>query len=130
METSGGARLKTKGKLHLVMRSEKRTRIVEFEVPLMTWYGKVGVDRRRAKVCDYVFDQNQMRALGEARELASRSGLALEVTDLSRESALRRVLRVGLRGFSADVMAGMGSRQSLKATPVEAQDVTSPACGT
>jgi len=118
----------TKGKLQLVMRSERRTRIVEFEVPLMTWYGKVGVTRRRAEVHDYVFDDGQVRALSEARELAGRAGLVLEVTDLSREGALRRILRTGLRGSGAGIQAGMSSRQSLKAGSVEAQDVTSQVC--
>jgi hypothetical protein len=117
----------TNGKLQLVMRSERRTRVVQFEVPVMTWYGKVGVTTRRATVHDYVFDEGQVRALSEARELACRSGLVLEVTDLSREGALRRMLRLGLRGVGSDVRARMSSRRSLKAKSEEFQDVTLPA---
>jgi hypothetical protein len=83
----------SKGKLRLVIRSKKTARIIEFEVPLMTWYGKVGVSRRRAIIYDYVLDQRQARAVKEARELAERTGFALEVTDLSRQGLLGRILR-------------------------------------
>jgi hypothetical protein len=109
------------GKLQLVIKSEKRVRMVEFDVPIMTRYGKVGVTKKRARVYEYVFDEGQMRALSEARELASRSGLVLEVTDLSRQSALRRMIRQGLSRIRLVARIDTGSRQSSKATPVETQ---------
>jgi len=129
----------TNGKLQLVIKCEKMVRIVEFDVPIMTRYGKVGVTKKWARVYEYVFDEGQMRALSEARELASKSGLILEVTDLSRQSALRRMTRQGLsrrmtrqglsrrmtrQGLSRISLAariGTGSRQSSKTTPMGTQ---------
>jgi hypothetical protein len=87
----------SKERLQLVMRSEKVARMVEYDVPLMSWYGKIGTAKRRAVVYEYVFDEKQRLALREAGELARRSGLVLEVTDLTRQSALRRILRLGTR---------------------------------
>ncbi len=86
----------TDDKLQLVIRSAKTSRVVEYDVPLMTQYGKVGVDRKRAIVDDYIFDERQTRALSEARDLAGKLGLTLEVTDLSRQGVLRRILRLSL----------------------------------
>jgi hypothetical protein len=84
------------GRLKLVIKSEKVSRMVEFEVPLMTSWGKVGSERRRAIVYDYVLHETQELALSEARELARARGLTLEVTDLSRQGFLRRTLASGL----------------------------------
>jgi hypothetical protein len=106
----------TNGKLHLVIKSEKTVRMVEFDVPIMTPYGKVGITRKRARVYDYVFDEGQMRALSEARELAGKSGLVLEVTDLSRQSALRRMIREGLSRVSLATRIQTNSRRSSKTT--------------
>jgi hypothetical protein len=106
----------TNGKLHLVIKSEKTVRMVEFDLPIMTPYGKVGVTRKRARVYDYVFDEGQMRALSEARELAAKSGLVLEVTDLSRQSALRRMIRQGLSRISLATRIDTNSRRSSKTT--------------
>jgi hypothetical protein len=111
----------TNGKLQLVIRSEKMARVVEFDVPIMTRYGKVGVTKKRATVYEYVFDEGQMRALSEARKLANASGLVLEVTDLSRQSALRRMIRQGLSRISLEARIETGSRQSSKTTPTETQ---------
>jgi hypothetical protein len=111
----------TNGKLQLVIRSEKMVRIVEFDVPIMTRYGKVGVTRKRATVYEYVFDDGQMRALSEARKLANASGLVLEVTDLSRQSALRRMVRQALSRISLTARIETGSRQALKTTTAETQ---------
>jgi hypothetical protein len=84
----------TKGtKLQIVVRSEKVARLIEFEAPLMTVYGKVGVTKKWARVYDYVLDERQTHAIDRARELASDSGLILEVIDLSQVSLLRRLLR-------------------------------------
>src|ERR1700733_7801340 len=96
-------------------------RVVEFDVPIMTRYGKVGVTKKRATVYEYVFDEGQMRALSEARKLANASGLVLEVTDLSRQSALRRMIRQGLSRISLEARIETGSRQSSKTTPTETQ---------
>ena len=111
----------TNGKLQLVIKSEKMVSIVEFDVPIMTRYGKVGVTEKWARVYEYVFDEGQMRALSEARELASKSRLILEVTDLSRQSALRRMIRQGLSRVSLAARIGTGSRQSSKTTPMGTQ---------
>jgi hypothetical protein len=111
----------TNGKLQLVIKSEKVVRIVEFDVPIMTRYGKIGVTKKWARVYDYVFDERQKRTLSEARELACKSGLVLEVTDLSRQSALRRMIRQGLDMISLTARTETGSRRSSKTTPVETQ---------
>jgi predicted DNA-binding transcriptional regulator len=84
------------GKLQLVIKSEKVRRFIEFEVPLMTSRGKVGVEKKRAIVYDYVLDETQKLALNEARELARERGLALKVTDLSRQGFLRRIVASGM----------------------------------
>jgi hypothetical protein len=87
------------GKLQIVVRSKKvLARVERFEVPLMTEDGRIRfINKGELKVYDYVFDEAQERALRETRELADRSGLALEVTDLTRQSLLQRVLRSALR---------------------------------
>ena len=95
----------TRDKLQLVVRSEKVSRVVEFEVPLMTLHGTVGVQKRRAIVSDYVLDERQRRAWSEAQELAEKLGLILVVTDLSRQSALRRVLALFLEKIKGDAAA-------------------------
>ena len=110
----------TNGKLQLVIKSEKVIRLVEFDVPIMTRYGKVGVTKKWARVYEYVFDEGQKRALSEARELACKSGLVLEVTDLSRQSALRRMIGRGLSMIGL-ALTETGSRRSSKTTPVETQ---------
>lgn len=81
------------GKLLLVVRSRRVARLVEFEAPLFTVHGKALSRTGRAIVYDYVLDERQSRALSQSREFASRLGLALEVTDLSKEGAVRRLLR-------------------------------------
>jgi hypothetical protein len=62
---------------------------------LTAWNGQVFGTRRRVVVYDYVYDERQKQALEGARELATRTGLVLEVTDLSRRGGLRRMLRLG-----------------------------------
>ena len=91
------------GKLRLVLRSKRVARVAEFSSSgsspnsLMSWYGPLFPSQKsRVVVYDYVFDNKQTKALDEARDLAKRTGLVLEVTDLSRQSALERALRLGL----------------------------------
>jgi hypothetical protein len=85
---------KTNGKLQLIISSKKvLARIERFNVYAPGWNGQLYVSRRTAKVFDYVLDEPQVRALKEAEELAARSGLALEVTDLTRLGTLRRMWR-------------------------------------
>jgi len=91
------------GKIRLVLRSRRVARIAEFSIgggssnSLMSWYGPLfPSQQRKVMVYDYVFDEKQTKALGEARDLAKRTGLALEVTDLSRQNALERALRSSL----------------------------------
>jgi hypothetical protein len=119
----------TDGKLRLVLSSKKvLSRIEEFESgsvcsnSLLAWNGQLLVTRRRAKVYEYVFDGRQTRALSEARELAIRSGLVLEVTDLSRQNVLRRILRLGLSRFNGGARARLASPSGSRTTPAEPQD--------
>jgi hypothetical protein len=85
---------KTNAKLRLIISSKKvLARIERFDVSTPGWNGQLYASRRTAKVFDYVLDESQVRALREAEELAARSGLALEVTDLARHGALRRMWR-------------------------------------
>ena len=86
----------TNGRLKLVLSSKKvLARVDLVEDSLLAWDGTVRVRKRRVRVYDYVLNEKQASALSEAQELARRKGLVLEVTDLSRQSALRRVLRLG-----------------------------------
>ena len=114
-------------KLRLVVRSEKMTRIVEFEVPLMSVYGKVGVTKKRAMVYDYVLDERQSDAVGQARELASSFGIPLEVTDLAQENALKRMIRL-VSGRGGRAVLPQLTPPSLKMTERVDQElaVTSP----
>ena len=80
----------------MVIKSEKVSRLVEFEAPLMTPRGKVGVERKRGLVYDYVLDETQKLTLNEARRLARERGLALKVTDIARQGLLRRIVARGL----------------------------------
>jgi hypothetical protein len=85
---------KTNGKLQLIISSRKvLTRIERFDVSTPGWNGQLYVSRRTAKVFDYVLDESQVLAVKEAKELAARSGLTLQVTDLARQGALRRIWR-------------------------------------
>lgn len=108
------------GRLRLVLRSRKvLARVEDFDSnsvlsnSLMAWNGQVFGSRRRVMVYEYVFDERQTQALREARELSEKTGLTLEVTDLSRQSALKRVLRSGLAMVSAQVRPRSDSRPSL-----------------
>jgi len=86
----------TNGSLKLVLSSKKvLARVDLVEDSLLAWDGTTRVRRRRVKVYDYILNEKQASALTEARELATRKGLVLEVTDLSRQSALRRILSLG-----------------------------------
>ena len=92
----------TTGRLRLVLKSTKvLVRIEDHRTnsgpsnSLTAWNGQLFATRRRVVVYDYVYDERQAQALREARELAAKTGLSLEVTDLSRRSALRRILKLG-----------------------------------
>lgn len=89
-------------KLQLVVRSKKvLARIERFDVPVMTMDGRVRfINKGTLKVYDYLFDEAQERALRETRELADRSGLVLEVTDLTRQNPVRRIARLLLARHS------------------------------
>jgi hypothetical protein len=91
------------GKLRLVLRSKRVARVAEFRGAggspnsLMAWYGPLTPSQKsRTVVYDYVFDEKQTKALGEARDLAKRTGLVLEVIDLSTQNALERALKTNL----------------------------------
>jgi len=90
-------------KIKIVLTSKRVARIAEFSgggVPsnsLMAWYGPlVPTQKRRVVVYDYVFDERQAEALDEARVLAKKTGLVLEVTDLARQNAFEKAARSGL----------------------------------
>jgi hypothetical protein len=119
------------GKLQIVVRSRKvLVRIEKFDVPVMTQDGRVRFfNKGTLKVYDYVFDDAQSRALRETRELASRSGLTLEVTDLTRQGLLTRMLRSALRKGDAqvwlDARSWLSSRTAKKSQE-RCEDVSSP----
>jgi len=123
-------------KLQLVVRSKKvLARIERFEVPVMTMDGRVRfVNKGTLKVYDYLFDEAQERALRETRELAVRSGLVLEVTDLTRQSPLRRAVRFVLARESPlwsapNLIVGLGSASAPAVAPDECIDISSPVVG-
>lgn len=94
--------------MRITVRSKKvLVRIEESSEPMVTWGGVVHLaNEQEERIYDYVLDEKQRRALTEARDLASRTGMRLEVIDLSRQSALRRAL-----GSSLDRL------RSVKHTP-------------
>jgi len=114
------------GKLRLVLRSKRVVRVAEFSGvggspnSLMAWYGPLSPSQKsRTVVYDYVFDDKQTKALDEARDLAKRTGLVLEVSDLSRQNALERALKSslskvggGIVRLRLDLKALRGSRES------------------
>lgn len=116
------------GKLELLVRSRRVARLVEFEVPLFSPYGRAGSRTGRATVYDYVLDEQQLRVVRQAKEFAARQGLILEVTDLSKEGALRRLIRVG------SAMLARGSRtpslEPDEPKELEPVPVSSGACRT
>ena len=110
----------TNGRLRLVLKSKKvLARVEDFDSnsvlsnSLLAWNGQVFGSRRRVMVYEYVFDERQTQALREARELSEKTGMTLEVTDLSRQSALKRVLRSGLTAIGAQVRPRLDSKHSL-----------------
>ena len=119
----------SKGKLELTVRSRKVTRLVEYDAPMMTPYGRVGSVKRWARVSDYVLDERQREALSEAQELARKAGLPLDVTDLSRQGALRRVsrlVRINLEAHARHSLpSGLGDMGSAAQ---DRCDITSQAC--
>jgi len=114
------------GKLLLVLRSKRVARVAEFSSvggspnSLMAWYGLLTPSQKsRTVVYDYVFDEKQTKALDEARDLAKRTGLVLEVSDLSRQNALERALKSSLSRVGGaivrlrlDLKALRGSQES------------------
>lgn len=110
-----------------MVRSKKvLARIERFDVPVMTQDGRVRfVNKGTMNVYEYLFDDAQARALRDAEELASRSGIVLEVTDLTRQSPLRRIVKFLLARNSPlwsapNLVVGM--------TPVSTMAVAQDAC--
>lgn len=79
----------------------------------MAWNGQLFASKRRIVVYDYVFDDAQKRALSEAREFAMRSGLVLEVTDLSRQNPLKRALESGFGRIAGQLRLRTEAKSSL-----------------
>ena len=122
----------TNGKLRLVLSSKKVARIEEFVTgapsgSLMAWNGQLFANKRRIVVYDYVFDDAQMHALSEARGLAMRTGLVLQVTDLSRRSPLKRALDSGFGRIAGQLRLRTGAKPSLVAVQ-ECDCVSSAVC--
>jgi len=112
----------TNGKLRLVLRSTKvLARIEDLESnsvlsnSLLAWNGQVFGTRRRVMFYEYVFDERQTQALREARELTRKTGLILEVTDLTRQNALKRILISGMSRIGGQARLRGGSKPSLVA---------------
>jgi hypothetical protein len=108
------------GRLRLVLRSKKvLSRVADYDSnsvvsnSLLAWNGQVSGTRRRVMVYEYVLDERQARALREARELSEKTGLILEVTDLSRQNALKRLLTSGLSAMSGQLRPRLDSRSSF-----------------
>lgn len=123
----------TNGKLQLVVRSRKTlARIERFDVPVMTQDGRVRfINKGTLKVYDYVFDEPQERALRETRDLASKSGLVLEVTDLTRQSPVRRALRFLTRRNSPlwsapNLIVGLNPSSTPAVARDECLEISSP----
>jgi len=103
-----------KGKLQVTVRSRKvLSRVDLVEDSFMTWDGQVRVNRRRIRVYEYVLDGDQARAVSEAREVARKTGMLLEVTDLARQNALVSKLRSGARLLSGRGPLPAASVESL-----------------
>jgi len=118
----------TSPKMRLTVRSRKvLVRIEEFSQPLVSMSGVVRPgQRRQVRVYDYVLDERQAKAVAEARSFAERSGMALEVTDLSRKGALWRVLSSGRDKVNGLVVYRESWKPALeKARPVK---VTQQVC--
>ena len=110
-----------KGKLRLVMKSKRVARVTEFgggpvsPSSLMSWYGPLFPSQKsKVMVYDYVFDVNQAKAVDEARDLAKRVGMVLEVTDLSRQNAVQRALRSGLGKLGGAVARARLASKALR----------------
>ena len=85
------------GKLQMVVRSKKTlARKVGYDVSLRGSDGLYYVTRRTVKVYHYEYDEEQKRDIDEARELAERSGLELEVSDLTRQGLMKRIVGLAL----------------------------------
>ena len=90
--------------------------------------GQVFGTRKRVMVYEYVFDEPQTQALREARELSEKTGLELEVTDLSRESAPRRILRSAMSIFDG-LRGSRLSAESLFGASENSEGIRPQACG-
>ena len=89
------------GRIRIVIQSKKvLVRMEDYSQPVVAPGGRVvHLKRGQVKVYDYFLDENQRRTIADATELARRSGMVLEVTDLSKQSFVRRVIRSGLGRF-------------------------------
>jgi hypothetical protein len=117
----------TNGKLQLVVRSKRvLARTERFDVPVMMQDGRVRfISKGTLNVYDYVFDETQENVLREARDLACRSGMVLEVTDLTRQSPLRRIARLLL---ARDSPLWSAPNLIVGLTPVSTTTVSRDAC--
>ncbi len=117
----------------MVVRSKRvLARIERFDVPIMTQDGRVRfINKGTLKVYEYLFDEAQERALVEARGLAGRTGLVLEVTDLTRQSPLKRMLTFLLARNSPlwsapNLIVGLSSASAPAVAQDECLEISSP----
>ncbi len=82
--------------IRIVVESRKvPSRVVQFATS-PPYPGRPFFEARVTKFAvmyDYLLDAGQSKALDHARELAAASGACLQIVDLARESAVRRVIR-------------------------------------
>lgn len=123
----------TNGKLQLVIRSRKTlARIERFDVPFMTQDGRVRfINKGTLKVYDYLLDDGQAQVLRESQELARRSGMVLEVTDLTRQSPLKRMLKFLLARNSSlwsapNLVVGLSPASTTAVAQDQCECVSSP----
>lgn len=80
------------GQLRLFVKSQKvPIGIMEFSRPTTSGLWALSQQSTRAVVYGQMLDETQARLVEDARRLSEKSGLCLEVVDLSKMSFLRRV---------------------------------------
>jgi hypothetical protein len=93
------------GTIHLILKSRKVARSSRVEVPQLSVgdiHGRMYTISKYVTVWDYEFEEDQLNLLKEARQLSERTGMRLELVDLTRQGPLRRIAtRFGWIGAGA-----------------------------
>lgn len=102
--------------LEFVISSKKvLARVETFELRTRTPDGQILVTKKTVNIYDYVLDHRQASALEEARDFASREGIILKVTDVSRLNRIGRLLRFGLARLEGQSVTAVRPMQRLSA---------------